>query len=67
MNWIQKRNAEREARKKCDKVIVGVLGALLFSAILAIVIGLRWLVFAYVPCSFFPVAEAPVRCIVGGS
>ena len=44
-----------------------ILAVVVVLAILAAVVGLSWAIRAYVPCSFFPVAEAPVRCLPGGA
>lgn len=48
---------------KRDDLIIWTVLILGFIAATAIVVGMRWAVLGHVPCSFFTVQEAPVRCL----
>ena len=42
-----------------------LLMAFLIAIILASIFGAIWAIRAHAPCSMFPLAEAPVRCLPG--
>jgi len=48
-----------------SEAFLKVAAALIALAIFAALFGIAWAIRAHAPCSIFPLAEAPTRCLPG--